>query len=481
MKGDFSRIPFDKTKRFNRVLMQQGRVQLDADWNEQSAILQHYLHTLVTDLIGPYAGPQAACGFGILADAKAIDALPLTNEQKAVLKKLLPDAGLLIGPGRYYVEGLLCENDAYVGYASQGGYPWSESMPLADVKNPQAPFLVCLDVWERHITYVEDDAIREVALGGPDTATRVVNLWQIKAPILDRDAEARLTELTDGLAEAIRGGNANTIATARQNLRTYAEQLAQRLPRLSNATMSAQLSQEKPSSNPCITDPTSAYRGAENQLYRVEIHTGGDESTATFKWSRENGAVVTPLLSIDGDNLIVGSTRGFSADGWVEVTDDALELRGVPGALFRLSKVDGDLLTLVRTATSPGLTLAPAAQHPKVRRWDQRATERTALVNGAVAVRSDGPLELEQGIQIQFGANGSYRSGDYWLIPARVATGGIEWPQGSGPDRKALALPPFGIEHHYAPLAVVAVSPDGVAQAIDQRCKINENAHLLHL
>ena len=35
MKGDFSRLTFDPTKHFSGVRMQQGRVQLDADWNEQ--------------------------------------------------------------------------------------------------------------------------------------------------------------------------------------------------------------------------------------------------------------------------------------------------------------------------------------------------------------------------------------------------------------------------------------------------------------
>ena len=58
MKGDFSRNTFDPTKHFSRVLMQQGRVQLDADWNEQAAILLHYLRTLAADLIGPCAGPE---------------------------------------------------------------------------------------------------------------------------------------------------------------------------------------------------------------------------------------------------------------------------------------------------------------------------------------------------------------------------------------------------------------------------------------
>ena len=42
--------------------MQQGRVQLDADWNEQADILLHYLRTLAADLIGPFGGPQGRPG-----------------------------------------------------------------------------------------------------------------------------------------------------------------------------------------------------------------------------------------------------------------------------------------------------------------------------------------------------------------------------------------------------------------------------------
>ena len=41
MRGDFTRDSFDRRHHYTRVLMQQGRVQLDADWNEQSAIAQH--------------------------------------------------------------------------------------------------------------------------------------------------------------------------------------------------------------------------------------------------------------------------------------------------------------------------------------------------------------------------------------------------------------------------------------------------------
>jgi hypothetical protein len=37
MKGDFSRFTFRPSKGYTSVRMQQGRVSLDSDWNEQVA------------------------------------------------------------------------------------------------------------------------------------------------------------------------------------------------------------------------------------------------------------------------------------------------------------------------------------------------------------------------------------------------------------------------------------------------------------
>jgi hypothetical protein len=46
-----------------------------------------------------------------------------------------------------------------------------------------------------------------------------------------------------------------------------------------------------------------------------------------------------------------------------------------------------------------------------------------------------------------------YRTGDYWLIPARVATGDIEWPVeiDNVGNIVLITQPPLGIRHHNAP------------------------------
>ena len=84
-------------------------------------------------------------------------------------------------------------------------------------------------------------------------------------------------------------------------------------------------------------------------------------------------------------------------------------------------------------------------------------------------------LVLEKGVQIQFQKpagrqpENRYCTGDYWLIPARTATGDIEWPPyAAGPE----AVVPQGVGHQYAPLAIVSVMEDGSVSATDCRRKI---------
>ncbi len=162
MKGDFTRVTFDPAKHFSRVLMQQGRVTLDADYNEQMDILLHYVRSLARDLIGPYAAPIEDAGFKLRLDKE--------------------DSDLWIGKGRYYVDGILVENDGCF-YAAQPDPPLSAKDGLpAEIKDKKGQAIwIYLDVWERHISFIEDDAVREKALSGSDTCTRAKIVWQVKA------------------------------------------------------------------------------------------------------------------------------------------------------------------------------------------------------------------------------------------------------------------------------------------------------------
>src|SRR5437899_2674137 len=102
-RGDVSRDTFDRTKHFSRVLMQQGRVQLDADWNEQGDILTHYLRSLATDLIGAHGGSETAPGFAIITTETEMDNMndadgnSLSTERVQSLKASLRASGFLFG------------------------------------------------------------------------------------------------------------------------------------------------------------------------------------------------------------------------------------------------------------------------------------------------------------------------------------------------------------------------------------------------
>ncbi len=52
-----------------------------------------------------------------------------------------------------------------------------------------------------------------------------------------------------------------------------------------------------------------------------------------------------------------------------------------------------------------------------------------------------------------FRPDGEYTRGDYWLVPARTATGSVEWPQNAAGE--ALLQEPTGVRVHHAPLAWV--------------------------
>src|SRR5260370_31590906 len=97
MRGDFSRITFNPESDFTQLFLQQVRVILDADFNEQGAIVANAIRRLVVDLLGPHAGPdngQGQVGFGVTRESAT--------------------GKLLLNRGGYYVDGLLAFNHGLV-------------------------------------------------------------------------------------------------------------------------------------------------------------------------------------------------------------------------------------------------------------------------------------------------------------------------------------------------------------------------------
>ncbi|WP_128429735.1 DUF6519 domain-containing protein [Streptomyces cyaneus] len=426
MHGDFSRVIFDPARRFSSVLSQQGRVQLDAEINEQTAILLHYVRTLAADLLGPAAYPpdkdeDALGGFGV--DGFDGDTFSVAS-------------------GRMYVDGILCECDGTDYWDQPDGHLDSDR---DDDRLPSGPFLVYLRVWERLITAVEAPWIREVALGpgGPDTTARTRVVWQVcRLPLEPGSFRPDMRSAAGFLRERIRGDFEPRGLLAARTRRPDEDDLAlSELP------------------------PSSGYRGLENQLYRVEVHRGGREGTATFKWSRENGSVVLPVRKIEGavvelETLGRDDKLGVDMGDVVEIVDDAVVCRGASdrpdarcGRLYTVREVDYAGYRVVLDSEPADDAGQRRSLHPFLRRWDSECGEEGT----ALPVREDTWLPLEDGIEIRFSPSDEwprvYRRGDYWLIPARVLTGDVEWPRSR--EGEPLRRRPHGVHYHYAPLAYI--------------------------
>jgi hypothetical protein len=348
MKGDFTRNTYSPNRHISRVLMQQGRVMLDADFNEQAAIIIDNFRKLAMDIGGVGWGPAGNCGFGI---------------------KEIKDNIITINQGRYYVDGILCENE-------QDGFP-IVNRKITEGRN----YYVYLDVWERHITYVQDDFIREAALNGPDTCSRAKIIWQVMVDEAGNNSanagqKAILIEQKAKLISALNGAS----GVEKRKIQEQIKLLEEKLAALGNGTftcsdleayldnlrtwfmplLAVRLQDDSSNADECSLPPESHYRGLENQLYRFEIHTSGFAwdgtmnngipggnvaDAATFKWSRDNGSIVFPIVRQQGavatlQTLGRDERTGLKIGDWVEIIDNEKELAGRAGIMAQIDKLD---------------------------------------------------------------------------------------------------------------------------------------------
>lgn len=526
MKGNFSRQTFDHKKHYRGVLMQQGRVQLDADWNEQQDIVRHRLETSARDAIGGSGVPDSGAGFDIsftpdhrdlrisfgriyvdgilceldettpvvarLVDVKAgqiqvdywhvdgrdfqvgqwiemrddtgqahnIFQIIEIDENKQLLTLLIDEDKFKIAP---FQQAKALEIRRIITYTTQPDYPNPEytayvaSVPELHLPEDKYVFLAYIDVWQRHVTALDDSLIREVALGGPDTTTRVQTIWQVKLlpltlpdylqDLIDKYA-TQSASATSGNAGKTNGQSSATQSAAEldqmdldiiQGLRTIAGDNANSdWNELTTASGMGALNASTYFPN---SSDDSGYRGLENQLYRVEIHEGHDIkgiTQPTFKWAYNNASLLS-LVEVKGNIVTVpsageGGILRFSKGQLVEIVDNVTELhpQSVSRGLVEITQVDmiNNQLTLDATLEE--------GKNFQLRAWDGK---------GEIDPEK-GWMPLDGGIAIEF-SQGRYRTGDYWLIAARTSTHEIEWPPYQIPNISPLPQLPHGTQHHY--------------------------------
>ena len=410
MKGDFSRSTFRPDRPYSGVRLQQGRVPLDADWNEQVDITSYISRRAIADIIGGCCIPASA---------------PNSFRVSVV------GNGLRVEGGRAWVRGTLAERAD------------TQTLPL-----PQGGgrHVVYLEVFDRHVTAIEDPDIREVALGGPDTATRTATVCRARTARVEGNAGCA------DLRDFIPPGQ----TTGRLTASTGAQ----------------------PADTPCVVPAAAGYARLENQLYRIEIQRSGGVgggSPATFKWSRDNGSIAAEWLELDGNEIVIADqgrddVLGFQENRWLELSHDELDLAGETGivveVIARRTASDGRY-RLEFDAHGQVVPDPATLGHPKVRRWDHDAG--TDASTGAIPIAAaNTAITIEGGIEVRF-SPGTYRAGDYWLIPARTfsgaSTGDILWPRDGGGN--ALPQPPHGVTRYFCRLAIVAATASGGVQVVE--------------
>jgi hypothetical protein len=478
MKGDYTRFTFDPAKHYTAVRKQQGRVDLDADWNEEIDIHSHLEALEALDVIGECGVPKKTAGFTV---------------------DILPDGSdITLSAGRFYANGLLCETEA-TSYLTQPNLP----NPPALVPENGRTDLVYLEAWQRHVTALEDEDLLEPALGGADTTTRLQTVWQVK--------------VRPGVSATECEGDVGTWPPVP--------------PLEGRGTLTTSVASSSTTTNLCLIAPGGGYRGLENRLYRVEIHDGGQpyawprpagvistvaspvsgqkyqvkvtdwtadgvawyvgqtielhntqtdnagkggtlaritaadsasqtltldtdisslsaaglklRRVATYKWSRDNGAVASAIKEfVSGEPKKVVLRRlgrdqvlTVHPNDWVEVSGDSCDLGGWPGTTAAIAAGGIDEAEMKLTL-SADVSAHGAETHPKLRRWDQKSAPQ--------AVTGE-EIELEDGIKIRFGGK-DLQPGDYWCFAARTATGDID---------TLTDAPPMGVERSFCRLALV--------------------------
>ncbi|MDP3417840.1 DUF6519 domain-containing protein [Falsiroseomonas sp.] len=495
MTGDFTRNGFRPDRHYTTLRLQQGRVLLDADWNEQADIARWHERQANADLAGPSGFPEDAAGFALA---------PIPGD-------------LLIAPGRGYVAGRLLVNPGPARVALQpvsgsgAGALWritggarlrarqamlvpgtvqrvtvtelgedaagrqqakfSAALPagtaellaeasvasqphLAPAPLPAAAgsYLAYLEVWERPVGTLEDPAIREEALGGPDTAAREQMIWQVKLR-----------------ATADIPGSAGPLPAAPACSDIADDWMPEAAPK---ARLVAIAEAGPGEEGPCALPAAGGYRSLENHLYRVEIHHGGmvGGGTPRLKWSRDNAMHRARLTGLDNGVLLVDSpghdaATAFRTGDWLEVLDEARVLAGAPGFFVQIAEVNGNRLAVAKLLDPASLTELTKNGQPdtdllagstELRRWEG---------GRPMDIAADAPVKLENGVAVRISA-GALRSGDHWTIPARSITADLIWPRDPA-SGAPLSVPPEGVARHFCKLAILAHDGAGNWSVLD--------------
>ena len=433
MTSDRARVTYDPSRRYHGVVAQQGRVWLEADWNEAQAISREQTETRTLDLVGRAGSPD---------HGYRIDPV-VTHEGSA-------SGDLRIHRGTAYAGGQRVSLGDDILYSSQPDWQDHAADPLwLDPAIPdQRHELVYLMLREQEISAVEDPALRDIALGGPDTSQRI----RILQRIIRYPTAAPTWE--DAWAQVI--GQRWSATGFRLDHPSGRLEAYARLQVIGDPDGS----DEQP-----VDDGT--YLGPDNQLIRVQISRLDDDGVPCLVWGYDNASFMYRLSGVSA-GAASGTTALQLATAPVDAYHQPQEKQAVEVLRSAASLTRDDFaaaatgeVAAVTEAYDPdtrtvviGKELPPGydpAQGPLfLRVWNEEFTckpgEDHELGDTGIRIRLTAPEHT---------APGGFPAGCYWMIAVRPAVG----PRSAGvvyPRRIMDApQPPDGPRMWLTPLAFV--------------------------
>ena len=312
MPSDRSRTSDDLRQQYQGVVLQQGRVILDRDFNDLQSIVSDQIAADALDEIGPCGTPDS--GFLISSPAK-----PSPQD-------------FSLAPGAYYVGG-----QRAVLPVPADGNPWSY-FHQPDWVTPDKPSwfgapnntsagweAVYLHLFEQEVGAVEDPDLLDVALGGPDTTQRVRLVRRVeRTPAGGLDCPTAWISVLNLWRGRGYGFDPPTMRLA---------PLVQLQVSFTGAPGVA---------NPCDPVMQGGYLGAENQTIRVQIAPPNANGKPQLMWGYDNASFLYRVsVQADGTTMLlnqvpVDAYHALSQGQVVEVLrsaaiiPDGTDLPGVP-------------------------------------------------------------------------------------------------------------------------------------------------------
>ena len=438
MSADRGRLTHFPPRKYREVLSQQGRVLLEADTNEGQRIFTEEVRHDALDFVGPCGTPDK--GYEVVAVG----------------------ADLKITKGTMYVGGLRVTLEADEMYTSQPDWldigevaPWAEGLWRAPASFLAKHAEATLVLREQEITAVEDPALREVALGGPDTAARTRLLQRVVAA----DTPSATCAAAAGTVGAFWSAHGLVYDPATAALESRAR--LQVTPVADAAPPS-----------PCDPPSASGFLGADNQMLRVQV-TAFDaaNSTGTILWGYYNASTLY-RATVQSATTVKLASRPVAAEYQprsgqvVQVLSRAADLgegafaAALTGHFAKLSAPYAPDTQIVTLPVASPLPQPPFANATDVylRLWEDQA----AFTIGTAVVLPGTGLQ----VTITRSTAGPLHIGDFWCIAARPLTPNIVYPE----RLTGAPQPPDGPRMWACPLAVVAGG--GAAFTVVDDCRL---------